>query len=82
MIKELENKTPKEQTPTKSLLLKSLNSTEYEILKLLSRRKKIFEIAMILNISERKVYQYKKSMMYKLDIECELDLFKIFLDQF
>lgn len=39
---------------------------------------KIIEIASLLNISERKAYQYKKSMMNKLNIECELDLLKFF----
>jgi DNA-binding NarL/FixJ family response regulator len=78
MMKDVENKPQTEQPQTKSLLLKSLNSTEYDVLKLLAQGKKVFEIALILNISERTAYRIKKSMMYKLDIECDSDLFRFF----
>jgi len=45
-----------------------------------AERKIIFEIAAILKISERKVYQYKSSMMSKLNLTSGLELLKIFLD--
>jgi two-component system, NarL family, nitrate/nitrite response regulator NarL len=88
MMKDVENKPqtelpqtelPQTELPqTKLLLLKSLNSTENDVLKLLAQGKKVFEIALISNISERTVYRIKKSMMYNLDIECDSDLFRFF----
>jgi len=79
MMKEETNRTQKELAQTKSILFQSLNSIEYDVLKLLSQGKKIIEIASIMNISERTTYRIKKSMMCKLDIKFDCDLFRFFL---
>jgi DNA-binding NarL/FixJ family response regulator len=57
----------------KELALKSLDIIEYEILMLLNKGKNPCEISLSLKVSERTIYNNKKSMMTKLNLRNLID---------